>query len=40
MLDYVEQQLGFAERLVLSLTAQGRRGADRLVDSAALAGDA
>ena len=33
MLDYVEQQLGFAERLVLSLTARSRcAGADRLVD--------
>jgi protease-4 len=31
MLDYVEQQLGFAERLVLSLTAEILAGADRLV---------
>ncbi len=32
MLDYVEQELGFAERLVLSLTAKAVAGADRLVD--------
>jgi protease-4 len=31
MLDYVEQQLGFAERLVLSLTAKAALGVDRLV---------
>lgn len=32
MLDYVEQQLGFAERFVLALTAQVAVGLDRLVD--------
>jgi protease-4 len=32
MLDYVEQQLGFAERLVLALTAQAAVGLNRLVD--------
>ena len=32
MLDYVEQQLGFAERLVLSLTAKAAVSIDRLVD--------
>ena len=32
MLDYVEPELGFAERLVLSLTAEVLAGADRLVD--------
>ena len=32
MLDYVEQELGFAERFVLALTAEVLAGADRLVD--------
>jgi protease-4 len=32
MLDYVEQQLGFAERLVLSLTAKAAVGVERLVE--------
>jgi protease IV len=32
MLDYVEQQLGFAERLVLSLTAKAAVTIDHLVD--------
>ncbi|HEX7236744.1 MAG TPA: S49 family peptidase, partial [Gammaproteobacteria bacterium] len=32
MLDYVEQQLGLAERLVLSLTATAVTAANRLVD--------
>jgi hypothetical protein len=32
MLDYVEQQLTFAERLVLSLTATAVAGVGRLVD--------
>ncbi len=32
MLDYIEQQLGFAERLVLSLTAKAAVSIDRLVD--------
>jgi protease IV len=32
MLDYVEQQLGFVETLMLSLTAHVVAGADRLVD--------
>jgi protease-4 len=32
MLDYIEQELGFAERLMLSLTAEVLAGADRLVD--------
>jgi hypothetical protein len=32
MLDYVELELGFAERLVLSLTAKAAVGVERLVD--------
>jgi protease-4 len=32
MLDYVEQQLGFVETMMLSLTAQAVVGIDRLVD--------
>ena len=32
MLDYIEQQLGFVETLMLSLTAHVVAGADRLVD--------
>ena len=32
MLDYVEQQLGFAERLVLSMTAKVVAGAGRVVE--------
>jgi protease-4 len=32
MLDYVEQQLGFVETLMLSMTAKVVAGADRLVD--------
>jgi protease IV len=32
MIDYVEQQLGLAERLVLSLTAKAAVGVERLVD--------
>ena len=32
MLDYVEQQLGFVETLMLSLTAHVVAGAARLVD--------
>jgi protease IV len=32
MLEYFEQQLGFAERLVLSLTAKAAVGVERLVD--------
>ena len=32
MLDYVEQQLGFVETLMLSITAKVLAGVDRLVD--------
>jgi protease-4 len=32
VLDYVEQQLGFAERLVLSMSAHVLAGVDRLID--------
>ncbi|HET7609328.1 MAG TPA: signal peptide peptidase SppA [Gammaproteobacteria bacterium] len=32
MLDYVEQQLGFVETLMLSMTAKALAGVDRLVD--------
>jgi hypothetical protein len=32
VLDYVEQQLGFAERLVLSMSAHVLAGIDRLID--------
>jgi protease-4 len=32
VLDYVEQQLGFAERLVLSMSAHALAGVDRLID--------
>jgi protease-4 len=33
MLDYIEQQLGLAERLVLSMTAKALASIDRLVDA-------